>query len=383
MKRFKIVPLLLALAVPIWLSGCSPKTDGEKTSGTLTADQTEDAFLADVRNEASKVPAGAGTGVASALGQPKIELQTTAYDMGVVPSTEIAVRKMKIFNRGEAPLKIDRIATSCGCTTGEMEQSLIPPGGEANLVIRVDPKRIPGFYANKALTVHNNDPANPHPVINVVTHVEPEVEIDPEILDFGTVQLGESAKATVRVRQMQDAPFELSGAVFQRDPPFLHVTQALAPETEWRRPGKREYVITVDILPSAPSGPYDEWVILSTNLTRMQQMPLKFKGIVVGPYEFVPRTVTMRGVAPGTPLTHVLTLTGKQDLRVIEVTNSNTAVQITHGPGEKPNTVTFGFTVPQRTPSPSLRDTWKIVFEVAGQRHEESVPVVIILTRQN
>ncbi len=381
MMRFRFLPFFPALAILCALGACSSKTESDKASGG-NASASEDAFLAEVRKEAAKSPAGPGAAPAAA-GLPKIELQTTAYDMGVVPSTEIAVQKMKVFNRGQAPLKIERVSTSCGCTTGEMEQSLIPPGGESNLIIRVDPKKIPGFFASKVLTVHSNDAANPHPTIDVVTHVQPEVEFDPEVLDFGSVELGQSAKASARVRQMQDAPLELTSAVFQRDPPYLKVTQTLAPEAEWRTPGKREYVIDVEILPTAPTGPYDEWIILSTNLTRIAQLPLKFKGTIVGPYELAPRTVAVRGVTPGTPMTGVLTLTGKQDLRVLEVANSNTAVKVTHRPGEKPNTVTFDFTVPERTASPSLRDTWKIVFEVAGQRHEESVPAVIILTREN
>ncbi len=378
MNSFRSLRWVLMLTLPVLIAACS------KSGDQKTADESEEDFITSVRQEATQVSTAESVAPApQAVGTPKIELQTTAYDMGIVPGNAIAIQKMKVFNRGDAPLKIDRISTSCGCTTGEMEQLLIAAGGEGNLIIRVDPKKIPGFYANKVLTVYSNDPVNPNPTINVVTHVQPEVEFEPETLDIGRVELGAGLKTTVRLRQLQDAPLEVSSVVFQRDPPFLRASSVLVPEAEWRTPGKREYLITVDVLAEAPAQEYDEWIILSTNLERTAQLPYKFKGVVVGPYDLAPRSIALRAVEPGQVRTDVLMLTGKEEVKIIEVANSNTSVKVSHRAGDKPTIVAFDVIVPERTPTPSLRDTWKIVFEMGGKRYEDSVPVIIILAREN
>ncbi len=376
MKSINRFACTLLFALPALLAACAPKS-GDAT----TADQSEADFVDSVRQAAAPAPAQTPA-LTPAGAVPKIELQTDAYDMGVVPSDAIAVQKMKVFNRGAAPLKIEKITTTCGCTTGEMEQSLIPAGGESDLIIRVDPKKIPGFYSNKVLTIYTNDPVTPHSTVNVVTQVQPEVEFDPEQLDIGRIDLGTGLKITARLRQLQDAPLEVSGAVFQRDSPFLRASSALVPEAEWRTPGKREYLLTVEVLADAPADAYDEWIIVSTNLTRTAQLPYKFKGAVVGPYEITPRTVALRAVEPGQPRTDVLTLTGKQDVKIVEVTNTNGSVKVSHRATDKPTLVTFDVVVPTRTPTPSLRDTWKIIFEMDGKRYEDSIPVILILASE-
>ena len=50
--------------------------------------------------------------------------------------------------------------------------------------------------------------------------------------------------------------------------------------------------------------------------------------------------------------------------------------------GRVPLVVVFDVTVPERPATPSLRDTWKIMFSTGDKRYEESIPVVLILSRE-
>ncbi len=376
MKRTCIFVCYIAFVLPLLLAACSDSTNTAETTG-----DPDEAFLADVRRSAGAEPTAGGD--PGARGMPKIELQTTHYDMGVVPGHEIAVQSMKVYNRGTAPLTIRNVQTSCGCTTGQMEQNVIPPNGEARLIIHVDPKKIPGFQTTKVLTVHSNDPMTPHISIDVTTTVAPEMEVEPEVIDFGRIATGEGFKQTIRVRQLQEAPLEISGAAFQRDLPFLSSSHAPVPETEWRTPGKREFTITVEVAPEAPAGTMNEWFIISSNVPRMPQYSMRVRGTIEGPYEFIPATITLRGANTGELIQNVLSLTGRETVAVLEVANSNPAIEVTHRATPDPKTVVFDLKIPQPSTSLTLRDTWRIVFEVAGTRQEQQIPVVIVLAREN
>lgn len=381
MKILRPLPLtsvVLATALMV-LAGCSGSNDGQ------SADPDE-AFLDQVRQEASTAPASeedTAPLVSPNAAAAKVELQTATFEMGEIANDTIAVKRMKVYNRGEAPLKITRVSTSCGCTTGEMEQSLIPPGGEGDLIIRVDPNRIPGFYADKVLTLFTNDPVNPTPTVHVVTHVQAEFVVVPETIDFGEVALGSGAEASVRVRQLQQAPFEINNASLNRNATYLQTELEKLPKDQWADPDKAEYRVTARVSPDAPAGPIDKWIILDTNLTRYTRVPVRVTGTVVGPYMVTPRNVMVRGLEPGTPQRGVLVLSSDKTLNVAEVTNENDAVDVSFRAAEKPNTYLFDIDVPTRTPSRGLRDTWTIAFSIDGKDYEESVPVSVVLTREN
>lgn len=368
---------LLAVFPAIFVACSSP----EKSD---SAENPEEAFVQSVRGNAGTVTTVASNSPAvDPAAMAKIELQTDKYDMGLIENDRIAVQHTKIFNRGDAPLKIARVTTSCGCTTGEMESTLVAPGGESDLIIRVDPAKIPGFFAEKVLTLHTNDPTNPAPTVHVVSHVKPEAEFNPEILDVGRFPLGEEKTIATTLRQIQEPPLEVIGAALGRDLPYIEITSELLPEADWTVPGKREYKIAAHFTPEAPVGLYDEWIWVNTNVVRYRNLPVKLKAEILGPYKVSPRAVAVRGVEPGQPSEGVLLITSDKPLKILEVSNTNSAIKVTHRETDTPNAVAFDLDVPARTPSRALRDTWTIAVEVDGVRHEETVSVTAILTNTN
>lgn len=68
---------------------------------------------------------------------PDIEVVTT-HDFGVIDKGKVAVVNLPVRNLGNAPLTVEGISTSCGCTTAKLSSMVIPAGGEANLRIEYD-----------------------------------------------------------------------------------------------------------------------------------------------------------------------------------------------------------------------------------------------------
>lgn len=275
-RRFTSVSAVLACA--ILLGACG----GDTASQDENVDPDE-AFLQQIRQvaiTASNSLQSSGT-IQPGNRVAKIELETDDFEMGVISYEGFGKGEMKIYNRGAGNLEILRITTSCGCTVGAMRDNVIPPGETGILEIRVDPSRIPGFHTTKTLTLFTNDPANPYPTLDVTTHVEAEAEFSPDEFRLGTLSRGEGAEMVTHVRQIHERPLEISSVRFSQVSPYFTADFAEVPESEWRTPGKREYLITARILPGASPGKYKGVIHVLSNLEYQSDISLPIYATVL------------------------------------------------------------------------------------------------------
>lgn len=56
-------------------------------------------------------------------------LKETSFDFGKIPQGKPVTHAFEIVNTGKAPLYIENIQASCGCTTPEWTKDPVPPGG--------------------------------------------------------------------------------------------------------------------------------------------------------------------------------------------------------------------------------------------------------------
>jgi hypothetical protein len=61
-----------------------------------------------------------------------------SYDMGTVVKGELAVADLAVRNRGDGPLTVVGVSTSCGCTSATLTPMVIPAGNEGRLHIEYD-----------------------------------------------------------------------------------------------------------------------------------------------------------------------------------------------------------------------------------------------------
>ncbi len=184
----------------------------------------------------------------------KIEVEANVYDLGLIASDTIAHGQLKVYNRGKVPLKISGIDTQCPCTMGFLPKE-IEPGGEAIMEITVDPNLMQGFYSEKFLTIKSNDPVNRHFRVKVRASVSPEIAIEPNVLNFGIVEVGDTPERFIRIRQLADDDFTISYIESRgsEDKSFI-VGHREVPEEDWAHPGKREYDVSVAVSPTASPG---------------------------------------------------------------------------------------------------------------------------------
>ena len=99
------------------------------------------------------------TGCASA--PPRIVIEPAQQELGEVPQQLIELT-FTVRNTGGQPLTIQKISTSCDCTTAEISSRDIPAGGTAELKVSLDPRE-DNLYGSVTRVVYlrSNDPNQP------------------------------------------------------------------------------------------------------------------------------------------------------------------------------------------------------------------------------
>ncbi|MDR1155265.1 MAG: DUF1573 domain-containing protein [Bacteroidales bacterium] len=106
--------------------------------------------------------------------QPKIAFDKIRHDFGKVKEGDgTASYDFTFKNTGTAPLIIQDVKTTCGCTTPEWTKQPIRPGATGFVKVSYDVKGRPGAI-NKTITVYSNSPSAPAQlqIVGEVTAVE-------------------------------------------------------------------------------------------------------------------------------------------------------------------------------------------------------------------
>ncbi len=97
---------------------------------------------------------------------PKIKLEKNIIDFGELEEGSVKETTIKIKNIGKSKLEIRDIKSSCGCTAVLISNSVIEPGKEIGMEVKLDTKGREGALVRTVL-LFTNDPDNPKQVITV------------------------------------------------------------------------------------------------------------------------------------------------------------------------------------------------------------------------
>jgi len=112
------------------------------------------------------------TGLAFAQ-KPAMEFQKTEHNFGTIKEEIGAVTTQFTFkNTGDAPIIIQRVSSSCGCTTPSYTRQPILPGKEGTISAQYSTVRRPGTF-NKTIRVYTNIPDTVY-VLTIKGNVTPK-----------------------------------------------------------------------------------------------------------------------------------------------------------------------------------------------------------------
>lgn len=92
----------------------------------------------------------------TAFPQSVIQFDTKVHDFGSIKEVDGTVSyNFEFVNRGNAPILIKNVESSCGCTSPEWTRQPVLPGKTGYVKATFNPKDRPGFF-DKTITVYSN-----------------------------------------------------------------------------------------------------------------------------------------------------------------------------------------------------------------------------------
>ena len=90
---------------------------------------------------------------------PRITVEPQGFDFGQALQNKTLSKEFTIKNFGSADLVIERVTTTCGCTTAPLDEKskLIKPGGSTPLVVKLQTRESTGLMSRSVL-IKSNDP---------------------------------------------------------------------------------------------------------------------------------------------------------------------------------------------------------------------------------
>lgn len=166
---------------------------------------------------------------ALASSQPKISFSEKTHDFGDILWNNPVTAEFKVFNKGNKPLVITKVSTSCGCTVAGWTKDPIMPGATGFVSSTFDAKAIGRFH--KTIGVYCN--ASDKPIYLVIQgtvsttvknygatypHRIGEVRLDKNDIEFADANKGDKPTMDIKLVNTSDKIYE---PVLMHLPPYL------------------------------------------------------------------------------------------------------------------------------------------------------------------
>ncbi len=193
---------------------------------------------------------------ATAARGPFLRLSEREVDFGTVDQLQQVHHALTLSNEGDAPLRILKVETSCGCTVAVPSDSIVPPGRQVTLDVAFSTRDYEGPQ-EKDIVLKTNDPAEPKIVIPVRADVRALIRLSQDKVDFDRIPSGETPSEKVRVAA--DKADGLAVTSISGGEKFFET--AMTPEST---PKEEVVWLTVKIRRDAPIGIFREVVSFRT-----------------------------------------------------------------------------------------------------------------------
>jgi hypothetical protein len=135
--------------------------------------------------------------------KPRAVFKETTHDFGKVKQGDVVSHEFVFKNEGGAPLIVDRVETTCGCTAALVSEKRIAPGKEGKIKTTFDTRGYAGRLSKYVYLVSNDgESARRELVLVADIEVPPSARIDVDRynVDMGLVLEGESPSAQLVIK---------------------------------------------------------------------------------------------------------------------------------------------------------------------------------------
>lgn len=190
------------------------------------------------------------------MAQAKIDFDKKVHEFGVVLWKHPAKAVFTITNKGNKPLVISNVTTSCGCTVADWTKTPIAPGASGEVSSTFDAKALGrfqktiGIYSNASdrpiyLTVRGEVTADPKNYTVTHPYQIGSIRIDKESLEFDDAYKGDKLEMELLVANTSEKVYT---PVLMHLPPYLSA-EAVPEKLGRGRTGKIRITLDTEKLP--------------------------------------------------------------------------------------------------------------------------------------
>jgi hypothetical protein len=204
---------------------------------------------------------------------PRVEFAETSFDFGTIYQGEDVSHTFVFRNTGNAPLKIEKVRSTCGCAPALPAKQEIAPGEESSIEVTFRAGLMRGRIT-KHILVDTNDPIERRVDLTVTVEVKVEIELVPHGIYIGKLAIGDALKRSIDLYSPEVPSFTILDVV--ADHPGVHVSAPVAVG------GKRNhYRLHVEFGPVEEAGRVNAKVVIQTDLPHCKELVVRVYGTVV------------------------------------------------------------------------------------------------------
>ena len=135
--------------------------------------------------------------------KPRAVFNETTHDFGTVKQGDVVTHEFTFKNAGNAPLVIEKVDTTCGCTAVVVAEKRILPGRAGKIKAAFDTRGYSG-RVTKYIYFFSNDDTDSRRELSLVADIEvppaARIDVDRYNVEMGLILEGESPSARIVIK---------------------------------------------------------------------------------------------------------------------------------------------------------------------------------------
>ncbi|MGI9468053.1 MAG: DUF1573 domain-containing protein [Rubripirellula sp.] len=243
------------------------------------------------------------------------------HDFGTVAVAAKTEFSFPIENTSNRPIHIRTVRASCGCTTPIIESKTIAPNETSYIRARFNTDTFKGKRGAN-LTVVIDRPVYTEVRLRVDGYIRSDMVFHPGAVEFENVNANEPVTQAVKVlyagrKNWQIREIESPRSWLVAD--FRELSRAR---------GRINYEVAVTIESGAPTGFFQDELVVLTNDSEMPRVPLRVSGEITAPLRISPGVIALGKIKPGTITLKKLVVLGQQPFVIKSVTAEGWKVDV-------------------------------------------------------
>lgn len=232
------------------------------------------------------------------------------HDFGNVPRGAKTEYRFKVTNKYEEDIHIASVRSSCGCTMPRIENDLLKTYQSGAIVCEFNTR---SFIGSKSavVTVVFDKPYYGEMQLVVKGNIRSDIVTEPGQIQFNEVDQGSEKATSVMISYAGSNNWEI------KDVRSVNRHLAVSLERIANRTGRVEYEMKVRLKDTAPSGPFNDEIVLVTNDQQYNMVTIPVRGNVTPP--LVTRPIELGTLPKGSSTQKFLIIQGKEPFEITKV----------------------------------------------------------------